>query len=121
MADEPEVTEPESAPSNAELDAKVDTLADKLDQLVAMFGRDRDKAHGAAQAHTEDRLSEPTTAADEIRRQLDERDRASEAKKAGEAEQEWRRGVDQTLSELTEKAPEPPRRKIESIMGWADK
>jgi len=120
MADDTGTTETEtSGPTTAELAARQDTVEGKLDKILEVLGKGEGKAQGAAAEHERTQLNEPTSVADEIRRQLEERDAADQAKKKDETDQEWRNGVDAKLGGLTEKTPEPPRRKIEKIMWGA--
>ena len=120
MADEPEadVANIDAAPSNAELDAKVTALDSKIDTILAKLGGARDQAHGAAQRHTEDRLDRPSNIADEIRAQLDAQRAKDEAAARGQADADWRKGVDEKLSGMAEQAPEAPLRRVERMMGW---
>lgn len=118
MADDTETGEVESAPSTAELASRVDQLDSKLDRIIDLFGAKKDEAHGAAEQHTEERLDRPSNMAEEIRRQLAEARSADEAAAAGQADQDWRKNVSETLAGLTEKQPEPPQRRVEKLMGW---
>lgn len=108
----------EAAPSNAELAGRVDGLESKLDLILGKLGGTEHQAHAAAQQHTEDRLDRPTNIADEIRQQLEERDRAAAASAKDQADQDWRAGVDEKLSGMTEQTPEAPLRRVEKLMGW---
>jgi hypothetical protein len=122
-AQDPPATDPPAgetgeaaAPSNAELAARVDGLAGKLDTILDKLGGAESTAHDAAQQHTEDRLDRPTSMAEEIRAQLEERDRANAAAKQAQDDADWRASVDGRLAGMAEHAPEPPARKIERVM-----
>lgn len=108
----------ESAPSNAELAARVDGLDSKLSLILDKLGGAEGKAHDAAQQRTEDRLDRPSTVAEEIRAQLAERDRQKAAADHDKADADWRAGVDARLEGMAEKTPEAPVRKVENWMGW---
>jgi hypothetical protein len=113
MADDTETTETEtSGPTTAELAARQDSLEGKLDQILGIIGKGEGAAQGAAQEHEEKKLDAPTSVADEIRRQLEDRDRAK-------AEDDWKQGVTQKLETLPEQKPETPVRKIERVMWGA--
>lgn len=117
MADETETTSTETgAPSNAELAGRVDALDSKLDSILDVLKGTEGKAHAAAQQHTEDRLDAPTSVADEIRRQLEERDRKAASDAAAADQEAWKAGVTKTLGDLTEQKPEPPQRAVEKLM-----
>ena len=116
MADDTATTE--TGPTVAELAERQERTEGKLDQILEVLGRKKDEVHGQAADHEADKLGEPTSVADEIRRQLEDRDKAEKAKKASDADGEWRTAVDVKLGELAEKKPETPARKIENLMGW---
>lgn len=116
--DETETSETEtSAPTNAELDAKVNALDTKLDRIIDMFGS-KGETHAAAEQHTEERLDRPSSVAEEIRAQLAEQRARDEADAAKNAESAWRKSVDERLTGMAEKTPEAPLRRVEKIMGW---
>ena len=108
----------ESAPTTAELDAKVNALDSKLDRIIDMFGGAEGKAHDAAQQHTEERLDRPSTVAEEIRAQLAEQRAREQADAKGREDADWRRSVDERISGMAENVPETPVRWIENKMGW---
>jgi hypothetical protein len=119
MADDT-TTEPEaSGPTTAELAERIDRQQSTLDSILAALGKNETKAQGAAQEREEDKLDAPTTVAEEIRRQLEDRDAKERAAKDAAAHEEWKAGVDQRLGGLAEQKPEPPRRKIERVMWGA--
>lgn len=117
-ADETGETGEAAAPSNAELAARVDGLAGKLDTILDKLGGAETKARDAAQQHTEDRLDRPTGVAEEIRAQLAARDKADAAAKQAKDDQEWRASVDGRLAGMAEQAPEAPVRRVEKLLGW---
>ena len=102
-----------------ELESGQSAISAKVDQILGLLGKDKDKVHGAAEQHTEAKLDRPSNVADEIRQQLDERDRKTredaEKQAAGSELAELRAKV----AELTEKPPEPMPRRIEKIMWGA--
>ena len=110
MADEP--AEP-SGPTTAELAERQDKLDGKLDQILAVLGK-----HDAPKEPAAGQKEPPTSVAEEIRAQLDERDRKAAADKAAADADAWRKGVDEKLAGMGEQAPEPPVRRIEKLMGW---
>ena len=113
MAPEPETTETEtSGPTTAELAARQDSLEGKVDQILGIIGKGEGEAQQAAQEHEEKKLDAPTSVAEEIRRQLEDRDRAK-------SEQDWKAGVEQKLATVPEQKPETPVRKIERVMWGA--
>jgi hypothetical protein len=103
------------APDLAELKARQDTLDGKLDQILSILGKD--KGSGPAPAGTGETAA-PTSVADEIRAQLEERDRKAAADQDKAGHDEWKTSVDKRLAELAEKPPESPVRRAEKIMGW---
>ena len=118
MTDDTTTETEASGPTVAELAERQERTEGKLDQILEVLGRKKDDVHGQAADHEADKLDAPTSVADEIRRQLEDRDKAEQAKKAAEEGDSWRKNVDTRLSELAEKKPETPARKIENLMGW---
>ena len=106
-------TPPETGPTTAELAARQDALDGKLDQILSVLGKQPDAKEPAADAK-----EPPTTVAEEIRAQLDERDRKKAAEQSAADADAWRKGVDEKLAGMAEQAPEPPVRRIEKLMGW---
>lgn len=109
-------------PTVAELATRQDRLEGKVDQVIGLLQGGERKAHAAAAQHEEDKLDRPTDVADEVRRQIEERDRAAAAAAAADsaaaAQQTWRQGVDKSLAALAEKPPEAPVRRVEKFLGW---
>ena len=106
-------TPPEGGPTAAELAARQDAVEGKLDQILAVLGKQPAAKEPAAGAK-----EPPTSVAEEIRAQLDERDRKQAADKSAADADAWRKGVDEKLAGMGEQAPEPPVRRIEKLMGW---
>lgn len=113
MADEDTEDTAETAPeSPRDADQRIDNLEAKVDRILGILGRDESKAHGAAQEHTEAKLDRPTNVADEIRAQLNERDRQA----AAERDKSDLASLKETVAQLAEKSPEPMPRRIETLM-----
>lgn len=102
--------------SIAAVRARQDTLESKLDRIMAMLGRDEGKAHGEASQATNARLTASTDVADEIRRQIEARERRDAEQRRNAEIDEWRKSVDAKIG--AEQTPEPPVRGVEKIMGW---
>lgn len=124
MAKAAEPAEPDAAPAedtapgNAELAARVDGLASKIDTILDKLGGAETAAHDAAEKHTEERLDRPTGVAEEIRAQLAARDQADAAARRDKDDAEWRASVDGRLAGMAEHTPEAPVRRVEKILGW---
>jgi hypothetical protein len=108
----------DASPTAAELAARQDSLEGKLDQILGILGTKEGQAQGKAQDARTAELDAPTSVAEEIRTQLEERDRKAKADAAAAEHGQWKTKVDETLAAMTEQAPEPPARKIEKLMGW---
>lgn len=94
--------------------SEADRLARLEQELAALKGQ----AHAGSQQVVQERLDAPGATADEVRRQLEERDRqraAAEKEKAGESRIAQ---LEQQIKEMKEKPPEPPLRRVERFMGW---
>ena len=109
MSETPPEGTTDTAPTNAELDAKVTALDAKIDTILSKLG-----GGGGEGAAAEPK--QPASVADEIRQQLDERKRADDAAKAAEGDAAWRKNVDDRLAGMTEKTPEPPQTRRERFM-----
>jgi len=107
-----------AAPSNTELAGRIDGIETKLDTLIDKLSGKEGQAHAAAEQHTEDRLDRPSTIAEQIREQLAEAKarEAADAEKRGQAER--LAAVEQRVTDMAEKTPEAPQRRIEKILGW---
>lgn len=122
MADDEDLEDGSRSDGSSDIDARVGKLEDgqnslssKVDQILGILGKDKDKAHDAAQQHTEAKLERPTNVADEIRQQLDERDKRA----AEERDKSDLASLKETVAALTEKSPEPMPRRVERIMWGA--
>jgi DNA-binding transcriptional MerR regulator len=92
------------------IEATQDRQGTVLDKILTILSG----THKESQQAVEGRLDAPGSVAEEVQRELERRDKASR-----EAERDALLGKhDETLKGLTEKTPEPPVRKIESLMGW---
>lgn len=113
---------PQGGPTVAEVAKRQDNLEGKVDRILGLLEGGEHKAHDAAAAHERAKLDAPSDVAGEVRKQLDERDKAQQqtaaADQAAAADKEWRTGVDTALAELREKPPEAPVRRVERFAGW---
>ena len=92
--------------------------AARLAQLEAQLAQLTGQLHQGSQTVVQDRLDAPGATADEVRRQLEERDR----QRAAEQDKATLTGQVADLAakvkEMAEKPPEPPVRRVEKFMGW---
>jgi CHASE3 domain sensor protein len=109
---------PDGPAPDAALDQRVGAIETKLDMLLDVIGKQQDGAHGAAQDHMQDKLDRPTTVAEEIRAQLDERDRKKAADDAEAARNGRLEGLETKVRDLAETKPAAPVRRVEKLMGW---
>jgi len=101
-----------------EQDERISHLEQAIDRILEVLGKGEGKAHQRAEEHTEDRLDRPSTIAEQIREQLAEAKarEAADAEKRGQAER--LAAVEQRVTDMAEKTPEAPQRRIEKILGW---
>ena len=101
-----------------EQDQRISHLEQGIDRILEVLGKGEGKAHQRAEEHTEDRLDRPSTIAEQIREQLAEAKarEAADAEKRGQAER--LAAVEQKVTDMAEKTPEAPQRRIEKILGW---
>jgi uncharacterized protein YceH (UPF0502 family) len=112
VADEDtETTETEAPPASADLDARVGRLETMISEL-------KDAVTGGGGQGSETAPEPPQNVAEEIRRQIEERDRKAAAAADDQAKTDRLGALETRLAELTEHAPEPPPRRVEKLMGW---
>ena len=101
-----------------EQDQRISHLEQGIDRILEVLGKGEGKARQRAEEHTEDRLDRPSTIAEQIREQLAEAKarEAADAEKRGQAER--LAAVEQKVTDMAEKTPEAPQRRIEKILGW---
>ena len=115
-----ETADPEASriKSLDEQDQRIGRLEQGIEKILDVLGKGEGKAHEHAEQHTEDRLDRPSTIAEQIREQLAEAKarEAADAEKRGHAER--LAAVEQRVTDMAEKTPEAPQRRIEKILGW---
>jgi transposase len=99
---------PETETSEAELEDRVASLEDgqskimnKLDELIG-------GVHTKAAEHQETRLGRPSSVEDQVRAELDRKDREAKAAAEKEAEKEAEKSERQTMREMLAKLTEAP-------------
>jgi hypothetical protein len=115
MADDDADPTPETTDNSADLEGRVGTLESKIDDILGIL-----KGGGQpAQSDASQGRADGSNAAEEVRRQLDERD----AKRAADEKERAAGGrldaLEATVRDLAEVKPIPPVRAIEWFMGWA--
>lgn len=116
MSDDPEGREPGATETLddrvSQLETGQQSLTEKIDKLLGIVSGGGDKPDGESAPRP------PSNIAEEIRAQLDERDRRDQAAAADKARADWEAGVETRLTELAEKPPVTPPRRVEKLMGW---
>jgi hypothetical protein len=113
MADDPKPPEPAPAPDADRLKAVEDqqaSLSHKIDAILGILD--------TSSATPADDGKPGLSTAEEIRRQLEERDAAEAKRKADEAGSQRIADLEAKVSGMGEKVPESPVRKVERFMGW---
>lgn len=123
MADE-ETTEETTTEPEGGGDSRLDKIEDKVDNLAEKLEKLLGGLHDKAQAHEQEKLDRPSTAADqaEARRQ-EMRDVITEHEQQKKSDSTLRRlesKVQEVEKVIKEKAPRQFR-KVEQIMGWPDR
>jgi hypothetical protein len=90
---------------------RIDRVESKLDNLITAL-------HSGSQTVVQDRLDGPGATADEVARQLRERDRERDAQTAEDARNGRIKSLEDRLAGMAEQPPEPPLRRVERFMGW---
>jgi hypothetical protein len=108
----------EAGPTVAEVAERQNSLEAKVDLILDKLGGKEGQAHAAAQQHTEKRLDESSTIAEQVRKQIADQKaaEAADAEKRGQADR--LAAVEARVSGMAEAPPEAPQRRIEKILGW---
>jgi hypothetical protein len=101
-----------------ELETRVDRVESKLDQLISIVSGKEQQGQKIAQRGREAELNAPTTVADQIRAQLEERDRKAAETAGKQAETDRVAALEAKIAEMSEQPPETPARRVERFMGW---
>ena len=112
--EETEATETETEetpPASADLDSRVGRLETMISEL-------KDAITGGGGQGSESAPEPPANVAEEIRRQIEERDARERAAAEDKARTDRLGALETRLAELTEKPPEPMPRRVEKLMGW---
>ena len=117
MADEDTGSAEEAG--GGDLDARVGQLetgqasiSDKVDRILGIIGGG---GNGSEQQETP---APPANVAEEIRRQIEDRDARAAAAADDQARTDRLGALETRVSELAEKPPEPMPRRVERFMGW---
>jgi hypothetical protein len=110
QAPEPQA-EPRPEPAAPDLGARVGRLETMISEL-------KDAITGDGGPGSESAPEPPANVAEEIRRQIEDRDRKTASETAEAAKTDRLAAVETKLAELAEKAPEPVPRRVERFMGW---
>ena len=109
----------ESESTTAELSGRLDRVEGALGEIKAMLSGGERKVHAAAADHEAAKLDAPSTVAEEVRAQLEERDRSQAEQSAKQAEGDRLAAVETRMAEMSEQKPEPPIRRVERFMWGA--
>ena len=102
----------EASPAAGDVEHRVDSLENKVDKILGILGGDK------SDSEQPETPQQPGNIADEIRQQLDERDRKASAAAEDAAKSDRLSALEVKVGELAEKPPESMPRRIEKIMGW---
>ena len=118
MSETDETGETERITSIDELRERQDRTESKLDQILGILGKTKDNTQANAQEGRAKELDAPTSIAEEIRLQFEERDRKAAAAADAKGKEDRLAAVETSVREMAEKPPEPPARWIEKFWGW---
>ena len=106
----------EATPTLAQVNAKVDRIADMVHKLLPAGARQEgpagDEHDGATPA------GRPPTVEEQVAAELDRRDREAKAAQEAEAEKSEREQIKEAIAKLREKPPEPPVKRSTKLLGW---
>lgn len=113
MADETTTEETtEASTETGDLDDRVGRLEASVDKILNIV------SGGGGKPEQSETPQQPGNIADEIRQQLDERDRRAKTEAEDAAKTDRLAALETKVSELAEKPPESMPRRIEKLMGW---
>lgn len=99
------------------LEAGQQSLSDKLDTIIGKLGGQGDD-DGTPTAQASEPGGSPGGIAEEIRAQLEERDRRNAARAKDDERDGTIASLQQKVAELTEQQPQSMPRRVEKLMGW---
>lgn len=95
------------------LEQRIETIADAVNRLLP-------GSHADAQQRTEDRLSRPDDVQEQVRAELERRDKAAADKAAADAERKEREDLRTQVARLSEQPPQPQTPRRTKMLGWGD-
>jgi hypothetical protein len=102
-------TEPDLTGRVESLETGQSKILGKLDELIG-------GGHAKAEAHEERRLDRPSTIEEQVRAELDRKDREARTAAEKDAEKSERDTMRETLAKLTEAAPVQPQPRRQRVM-----
>ena len=95
-------------------------LSDRMDRLERKLDELLDAGQAKAAGHQETRLDRPSTVEEQVRAELERRDKEAAAKADSEAQASERQTVAERLAKLEEKAPAQPQPRRQRVM-WGER
>ncbi len=109
----------EPDPPQGDLPDRVDRLEDGQSKILAKLDELIGGAHGKASEHTEDKLGRPSAIEDQVRAELERRDREAADKAAAAADKSEREAIKEAVAKLTEAPPRQPQPRRQRLMWGA--
>jgi hypothetical protein len=106
-------TEPDLTDRVESLETGQSKILGKLDELIG-------GAHAKAEAHEERRLDRPSTVEEQVRAELERKDREAKTAAEKDAEKSERQSMQEALAKLTEVKPMQPQPRRQRIM-WGQR
>jgi hypothetical protein len=95
------------------LEQRIETIAHAVERLLP-------GSHGEAQQRTEDRLDRPTDVQQQVRAELERRDRVAAEQAAADTERKEREDLKTQVARLSEQPPQPPVPRRTRLLGWGE-
>jgi hypothetical protein len=108
---------PETDP---DLTGRVESLETGQGKILAKLDELLGGAHAKAEKHEERRLDRPSTVEEQVRAELDRKDREAKSAAEKDAEKSERESMRETLAKLTEAAPVQPQPRRQRVM-WGQR
>ena len=118
MSETDETGEGERITSIKEQSERLDRVESDVHWIRDFLGRTKDNTHAVAAESRQKELDAPTSMAEEIRQGLAELEERKRKEADAKGKEDRLAAVETSVREMAEKAPEPPARRVEKIMGW---
>lgn len=120
MSEQATETSTAAEPPDGSTSERLGRVEAAVERIENALSRVLPGSHAEAQERTEERLDRPSSIEEQVRAELEKRDRQAAEQAAAEKEKADKETVAQRLARLEETPPAPPRLKRTALLGWGD-